>query len=606
MIKKYIVLALCLAVSISFAGCSGKGAENGGTEGNSSIALETADTAQMNFEFTDRDKDPTYQSADATVTLSGSGGTVSGSGVTADSSGITVTAAGSYVFSGSITGCPIIVAAGDNDKVQLVFNNVSISNPNGPAVYIKSGDKVFITLEDNSINTLSDGDTYTLTDGDTTVDAALFSRSDLTINGSGELIVNGNSKHGIVSKDDLVITGGAINVQAANVGICGKDCVKTGECTLNITAGSDGIRSDNTEDASRGYVYVENTNINITAANDGIQAETVLKVVGGGINIKTGSGSGASLSYNSESMKGLKAGSDILISGGDIQVDSVDDCVHSNNTISITGGTFALASGDDGIHADTDLSVSGGKIQITQSYEGLEGSRIIISGGEIDLVASDDGLNAAGGNDSSAIGGRPGQGMFTNSTGSIVISGGYTLINSYGDGIDSNGTLEVIGGVTLVSGPTNNGNGAFDYDSSATANGGVLIALGTNGMAQGFSDAENQGAILCSFSAQNAGTSFALVNENGAVVASFTPAKAYQSAVITAPGLTVGGTYTVVAGGTVNGADQNGYAQNATISGGSTLLTVEMNSEIYGNSNGMGPMTPGGMMPGGGMRPGRR
>ncbi|MBQ8494549.1 MAG: carbohydrate-binding domain-containing protein [Clostridia bacterium] len=547
---------------------------------------ETADLSGMDFTFSDRDLS---SESDGAKTLAFA------------NEDLLITVAGTYRLSGTLTDHMIRIAVGDNDKVQLVFAGVTVQNDHGPAVYVQSGDKVFITLEEGSVNRLSDGASYELTDGDSNVDAALFSRADLTINGGGSLTVTGNCKHAVVSKDDLVISSGTLTVTAKNVGLNGKDCVKLGAADITVTAGSDGIRSDNTEDTSRGYVYVDGTKLTIAADNDAIQAEMVVNCVDATINLTAGGGSDRALSYSSESYKGIKAGSDVLISGGSYTVDSADDCVHSNNTVTVTGGTLQLSSGDDGIHADNDLAISGGAIKIFKSYEGLESSRILISGGTIDVTASDDGLNAAGGNDASALGDRPGMGRFSASTGTIEIAGGYLLVDASGDGIDSNGTLTVSGGITLVSGPTNGGNGSLDYQSAATVTGGVLIALGSNGMAQNFSAAENQGAMLCSFGTQAAGTSFAVCDVDGKVVASFTPAKAYQSAVVTTPDIQSGNTYMLVVGGMVSGADVNGYARNITVSGGTTLTTVSMTSSLYGSGNGFGG--PGGFGPGD--RPGR-
>lgn len=589
-----------------------------GTEDNptAETELETSDTSGMDFEFSNRDNQAAYPEAGAThITMSDTTSCVDGNGATASGANVTITAAGTYIVSGSSSNARITVEIPTADKLRIVLDGVSVTSSDGPALYIKSAEKVFLTLADGTSNLLADGTSYELTDGDTTLDAALFSREDITINGSGSLTVNGNYKHGIVSKDDLIITGGTLNVTANNVGLCGKDCVKISTADITIDAGTDGIRSDNAEDAERGYVYVESGTLNIIAGNDGIQAETVLNVAGGTFTIATGGGSanassrggndwnpmwgmwgGSSSSANEESAKGLKASSDILISGGTFTIDSSDDSIHSNGTVSIADGSFTIKSGDDGIHADTDLGISGGTMVITKSYEGIEASKIVISGGNLALVASDDGLNAAGGNDQSAMGGRPGMGSFTRATGEIVITGGYLLVNASGDGVDSNGTITISGGVTLVSGPTNSGNGALDYEASATVTGGVFIALGASGMATGFTNADNQGAILISVGSQGASKSLAICNEDGTVLASFTPVKSYQSAVITAPGIESGKSYTLVVGATVANADSNGYAQNTTCTGGTTIATLNMNGLIYGSSGGMGP---GGMKPGG-------
>ena len=639
--KISFVCAIC-ALSLALTSCAGGGTSvatgdasgnSGGTVGTAQTGsanivangteatVEFADTSEMDFEFSNRDLIGEYSDGTQIIFANG-GSTVSGTGAVANGADVAITAAGTYIISGTAD-ATLTVECGKEDKIQLVLNGVTLSSSDGPAIYIKSADKVFITLADGAVNTLSDGSSYEIVDEETTLDAALFSREDLTVNGMGTLNVNGNYKHGIVSKDDLVIASGVINVTSQNVGLNGKDCVKIADGTITIDAGSDGIRSDNEEDANRGYIYISGGKINIEAGNDGIQAQTVLKVDGGDITVKTGGGSAnassssngdfnygwgmwgggygyggsTSSSSTSESAKGFKAVSDIVISGGTFNIDSSDDSIHSNGSINITSGDFTISSGDDGIHADTALVVGGGNVNITKSYEGIEGTDIVISGGSISIVASDDGLNAAGGNDGSSMGGRPGQNMFSGTTGTLTISGGYMFVDADGDGLDSNGSLTVTGGVTLVSGPTNSGNGALDYGSSATVTGGVVVALGASGMAMGFTSAQNQGAMLYSFSSRSGGTSFAVCDADGKVVVSFTSSKTYQSVAVTAPGIQSGSTYTIVVGAAVDGADANGYAENTTCTGGTTLATINMTSNVYGSSGGMGGFGGGGIRP---------
>ena len=612
MIKKITAAALVLSIAL-LAACSGETDPNKEAtdysdfsvadipEGGIPEDISTADTGEMDFSFTDRDSENGYDEND-----------VANAEYKGDS--YLITSEGTYIFSGTITDKTITVEACDSDKIQIVLDNAEISNSQGVAIYIKSADKVFLTLKEGTNNSISDGDSYELADGETTLDGAIFSRADLTVNGKGSLTVNGNYKHGIVSKDDLVITSATVNVTAKNVGINGKDCVKIKDASINVNAGSDGIRSDNAEDSSRGYVYIESGCIDINADNDGIQAETAVKIATAEMNISCGSGSSQSLSDSSESYKGIKAVSDILIENGNFTIDSKDDCIHSNNTVLITGGTFSLSSGDDGIHADSDLSISAGDITVSKSYEGIESSRIFISGGKIDITASDDGLNAAGGNDQSSMGGRPGMGGFDNGVGEVLISGGYLLVNATGDGLDSNGTFAITGGIVLVSGPTNDGNGALDYGSGASVTGGTLIALGSSGMATGFTQAENQGALLYNFSSQTAGTPFAVCDSEGKVLASFTPKKSYNSAVVTTPQMVQDGTYTLVVGGTTANTDENGYASDSSIEGGTTVAQITLSSLIYnagggfggfgGGSGGFGGGDHGGGFGGGGTPPG--
>lgn len=626
-IKKFGAVLCALALILTLAACnnvpsmpndpfsggnSPEGVIPNGVAPESAITPEDAeeyfeDTSEMDFSFSKGDMNSAYDESNATViSLSDSGSAVTGEGALADETGVRITAAGTYILSGDLSNGGITVETLDTEKVSLVLVGVSIVNENGPAIYVKESDKVFLILAEGSENILSDGESYTAVDGETTLDGAVFSRADLAVNGSGSLTVNGKMKHGVVSKDDLVITGGNITVTSLSAALVGKDCVKIGGGEIKLTAGSDGIRSDNTEDANRGYVYINGGKLDITAGNDGIQAETVLKIDGGEIKALTGGGSvngpahydnmgggmggffpfgGTSNTSSTESYKGLKAGSDILVSAAKIEIDSADDSIHSNGSISINGGDIIAISGDDGIHADTALAIYNGNITVSKSYEGLEGTEIAVFGGNIYVVASDDGLNAAGGNDGSAMG-RPGANPFEGTTGDITISGGSITVDASGDGIDSNGSITVTGGITMVSGPDNNGNGAFDYGSTAHVSGGTLIALGASGMAQGFSSAEGQGAIFCTFNTQRGGSLFEVRDGNGDVIVSFTPAKNYQCAVVTSPDIQKGNIYTLT-------------------SDGNTIASVEMTSELYGSSGGMGGMGGmGGGRPGGGERPG--
>lgn len=147
----------------------------------------------------------------------------------------------------------------------------------------------------------------------------------------------------------------------------------------------------------------------------------------------------------------------------------------------------------DGQWKRGDRRCSGRSFQFSQSYEGIEGLSITIDRGDISLVASDDGLNAAGGNDSSGFGGRGGD-IFASTDGAVItISSGTLHVNASGDGIDSNGDLIITGGEIYVSGPTDSGNGTLDYAGEAVISGGTFVAAESSGMAQNFSSSSTQG-----------------------------------------------------------------------------------------------------------------
>jgi len=261
---------------------------------------------------------------------------------------------------------------------------------------------------------------------------------------------------------------------------------------------------------------------------------------------------------DSTSLKGIKAGGDLTITGGAFSMDTADDAVHSNANITVSGGTFSIASGDDGFHADDTLTVNDGVIDISKSYEGLEGLHVLVSGGKVSLVASDDGINAAGGMDSSGTGGvrggdrfggmgRPGGMMGGASNGSILISGGDLYVQASGDGIDANGTLEITGGHTIVCGPTQGDTATLDYDVSGVISGGTFIGTGGSGMAQSFSKAE-QGLIAVRAGSIAAGTAIVLTDSSGKVLLSHSPALNYAVVILSCPEMVSGSDYTLTIG----------------------------------------------------------
>lgn len=611
-LKKALACLLAFSIiAVLLASCSKTDAEDTAgssavSAGNSSVQpAALSDTEQpegsdgFDLVFTSRDQDQSYDEASATkLALSGDTAAVSGKGASVSDSVITISSEGVYLVTGTLSDGQIIVNAAKTDKIQIVLKDANIHCKTNASIYIKQADKVFLTLADGSENTLTDAQEYTLEQNGDNVDGVIFSKADLTVNGSGSLTITAKYRHGIVSKDDLVVTGGTIAITANGQGLSGRDCVKIMNGTFAITSQGDAIQSDNTEDSSRGFIYICGGSLRINAQADAIQAETLLRIDGGTFDLTTGGGSvNASTDKNGDirdgwgqwvgtdtsaddtqtkSAKGLKATKQLIINGGTVQIDSSDDSVHCNGDVTILGGALKLTTGDDGVHADSALKISSGTITITKSYEGLEGSSIEISGGTVDLAASDDGINAAGGNDSSSVDGRPGQNSFS-ADGSVFIkiSGGAITIDASGDGIDSNGSLSIEGGKIYVNGPTSGGDGALDYDGEGTISGGEMIAVGSSGMAQGFSNSSKQCSLLFTFSSTvSAGCEVVLKDADGGTVASYTPQKDYQSVVISSGRLEQGKTYTLSAGG-----------QTAEIT---------LDSVAYSNGGGIGG-GPGGM-----------
>lgn len=594
--KKLLALFCATALSMTaVAGCTGT---KSSTDNVVSLETETneeetstqseAGTFSSADMFTERDLAGTYEESEAVyVTLSDDGITGETAGVAINGQTVTITEEGTYVFSGTLSEGQIVVDA-DDAKVQIVLDNVDITCASSAAVYVKSAEKVFVTLAEGSQNTLRNTDEYVTID-DNNIDAVIFSKSDLTLNGTGSLTIVSAEGHGIVSKDDLKITGGTYDITAAGHALSGKDSVRIADGTFILTAEKDGIHAENADDEEKGYIYIADGDFTITSDGDGMDASNIVQIEDGTFDITAGGGAANSLKTHESDMpggpgdgmpqngerpdgedmpemgerpdganmpekgekpdgeimpqdtttdesgtstKGIKAGGGMYLNGGTYQIDSADDSIHSNANITIADGTYTLATGDDGVHADDALIVNGGTITVTESYEGLEGLTVTINDGTIDITARDDGINAAGEK--------------------MELNGGYIHILAGGDGVDSNGDLTINGGEIYIDGPSDNGNSAIDYGdrSSAYVNGGTLVAIGSSGMAEGMSDSSKQKVLMVKLGEQMEAGDVVLTDSEGNVIVSYTALKSYDCVIISTAEVESGATYTLTTSGT--------------------------------------------------------
>ncbi|MGN1404794.1 MAG: carbohydrate-binding domain-containing protein [Erysipelotrichaceae bacterium] len=569
--KNILMLFICLML----CGCNSVISDNTGSETNNNVT-DSIDVSGYDLSIKDSDKNPSY---------------LDGERIELGSDDINITKGGTYILSGSGSGTVTVDA--QNDNVFLILDNVNIETSDFAAIYIKEADRVTIILEGD--NYLSDSSKYLQKD-DNDVDGVIFSKADLVISGEGSLNITASYDKGIVSKDDLIITGGDIEVNTTDgKGIVGKDCVKLCNADITVNSNKDAISSDNDEDEYRGYVYIESGNININTCGDGIYAYNLVHIVDGDFDIST------SLNDN-DSIKGIKSDGDVVLMNGTYSIDSDDDGIHSNGNVTIENGTYTIVSGDDGIHADGDVVINGGSISINDSYEGIEGKTVTINNGDIYVMASDDGINAAGGSDGDNVwdfdkgGMRPDNGMnpqegmkpgrdmagdngfksskemlpemprneagveataYISSTAnmmdmgsneySVVINGGNVTVNANGDGIDSNGSIIINGGNTLVYGPSNSGNAALDYGTELLINGGNIIALGNGSMQEGVSPDSTQGYLLYGLNSYGSDEMIEIYSGDKLVLSTVSK-KSFNSIIVSFEGLSNGDSLTVKIG----------------------------------------------------------
>ncbi len=380
---------------------SGSGSTNSGGSGSvsgSSGSVSGGSALDLSDLFTDRDLE---QSADLSEAVSVS---------LSDGQQYTVSAAGVYLLSGSVKNATVIVDAGDEDKVQLVLDGLTVTNDDFPAIYVKNADKVFVTTAEGSRNSLSVTGAFTA-DGTTNTDAVIFSRDDLVLNGLGSLSIS-SSDNGVSCKDDLKITGGVLTISARDHGLEANDSIAICDGTISVSsAAKDGLHAENEEDDSVGWIYLGGGSLSVNAADDGIHAVSILQIDDGAVSVTAAEGLEATW---------------VQINGGDITVNATDDGVNAGRKsgactvcVEINGGslTVTMGQGDtDGIDSNGNLIITGGTVSVNAQspfdYDGTvtkTGGTVIVNGVETDQISSQfGGMGGFGGGGMGGNGGFPG------------------------------------------------------------------------------------------------------------------------------------------------------------------------------------------------------
>lgn len=397
---------------------------------------------------------------------------------------VKITQAGSYVFTGELSDGRIVVEAEKEDAVELVLNGVDITCSDYAPIQVLQADNVTINLAEESVNVLTDGSTYSLADEEDNTDGVIFSKDDLEFKGNGTLYINGNYKHGIVGKDDVIIHGGTYVIQAVEDGVNANDSITIEDGDITITAGDDGIHVDELLTINAGIIMV------------------------------------------AESTEGLE-GHQVIINGGDIDITASDDGINSN-------------SGSDSENAELNVTMEAGGA-FPETVE--EGSLPERPEDETFPEESERGNILGGERGQGRMGGMT---MDADEDSLIQINGGTIQVDANGDGLDSNGYLEINGGAIYISGSVGNGDSAIDYGLEATISGGTILAAGFSGMAEAFSSESQQYSILYKMQdIKAAGTSVVVRDSSGAEILSFTPGKEYNCLILSSPEMEEGERYTI-------------------------------------------------------------
>jgi len=503
-------------------------AVSGTTAGTSTSNTAAGQTLDAQTHYTNEDL--TWDSSgEKTIDLANPAAT---DGVSVENGTITITSGGTYRLTGEYSG-QVKIEAAKTDTVRLVLDNAKITNSTGAAINVVSAAEAIIYTAAGTTNTVADEANYTAT-GDDDPDAAIYSTANLTLTGEGSLSVEGAYEEGIHTTGGLVIASGTLEVNAANTGIKGKDYVDITGGIVNVIAAQDGIKSTNTDDESMGFTRLSAGSVTVSAGDDGLKAPRTLKISGGTLNIE-------------KSNEGIEA-QYINILDGDVTVNSTDDGINaslkdssSDTSSDTTSGTAAAgqqtqqnqngqaqqapAGGGAAPGGSQDSTGQSSNTGQQNSSTGQNTTNTIQNG----TGQNTDGQSSTGQNQQNmpqppADGTMPGGGggTFEVVDAAINISGGTVTVNAEGDGIDSNGTATFSGGTVTVNGPTAGGNNALDSNGDLLLNGGTVTAGSTADMFEAPSSASTSGYLkITDSSALTQGSTVQVTDSSGTVVANY-------------------------------------------------------------------------------------
>lgn len=547
--------SITLLAALALTGCSATSASN--ASASSAISTSASSTSGTTSKVADSfstdvksgaklAEDTHYSAKDVTwdssseVTIDLSNPTAT-DGVTVSDGVITITKAGNYKLTGTYEG-QIKVEAADSDMVRLILNNATITNSTGAAINVVEADEVVIYTASGTTNTVSDGSSYSDT-ASGSPDAAIYSKSDLTLAGEGTLKVEGKYEEGIHTTDGLVIASGTLEVNAANTGIKGKDYVDILDGTITVTASQDGIKATNDTDGNRGWVRLSGGTVNISAGDDGFKAERVLEISGGTLNI-TQANEGIEAQY-------------INILDGTVNVTSSDDGINASYSTTSTSTESTTAT-------STNQSAQGGQNSAPQAPSGSAGQ----------APSGTMGQPPAGGGAGGGMGGGMGGGggTFEVVDATINITGGTVTVNTNGDGIDSNGTATLSGGTLIVNGPFTGGNASLDTNGDLLLNGTTVTAGNSGDMFEAPSTNSTSGYVkISNVSNLSAGTTVQVTDSSGNVVANYKVTNSSTALILVSSSkITKGESYTVYTTTDSVDASSTTLASNATSLGSFT------------------------------------
>lgn len=650
--KKILSIISCLSLFIGLVACSSgtsttrqlQGDTTPSTADSSTSSINTGSATTIQTNSSQSTLAPTTAIPTTVTAKDVADYTVIDVSTIGDGETYTISESGKYALTGTSSNAQIKVN-GSGIEVELALNGVNLTfNGSEAPLYVKEAGSFTLEIVDGTTNTLSDSI-------NNTVDAVLeVKKCDLVITGNGTLniyalgpttdeiesgcgiynsksisIISGNiiikqaNDHAISGKTGITISGGTITVEtAAGDALHAKEGdITLSNTTLTTNTNSDAMDAGMADDGTMGNIYITNGTYNLTTQGvfalyvasedtDGSIYEDSKYIKSGSSYIKIATDDMSKYStryYLVSSAKGIKADANVQILGGTFVINTTDDGIKADNKIQIYNGNFTINTSDDGISAEKFLQIGGSEItsrtegfiiNIESSYEGIESEVLEFYDGLVQLTSTDDGINSSTEDDTVTK-----NDMYIHFGGDT-----FVIVNSTGDGIDSNGSISMYSGTVYVFGPTNSANGALDYETDFFLSGGTLIAVGASGMAQ-VPDNPSIYTVSITYSSSylSNGSYIYLGNSTKSYVIKLP--KSYTSGmslIIASTNLSASDSLSFQINGTTNSSLSNNVAYNADYTNGTTVTTLTLSNLIttYG-SVGMGGTSGGGSIGGSGI-----
>ena len=330
------------------------------------------------------------KSTGTSVEFTGTEAKINGGGCSFKDGVFAVEKSGTFTLTGHLSGSIKVDVGAAQEDVRLIFDGLSVENPQGPALLIQQAKNTRIELKEGSENLLVSGVEGSPFDEANASGAAIYAEDDLDIEGSGKLLIKGYINNGIGCKDDLDINGGEITVSAVNNGIRASESFELKGGKLDITAGNDGIKTSSAKKEGKGFITISDGEAVIQAAGDGLSSAAELNVQGGILTVKAQNGDG------------IKAGRMVNISGGSISAEAADNGIKALTGVKLSGGTVNIVSAGDGLQAGDksmdsakNIEQTGGELYVSCGKQALKADEVKLGGGTALLLQNEE-LSGAG------------------------------------------------------------------------------------------------------------------------------------------------------------------------------------------------------------------